>query len=109
MLVQHVRVVTLERYPGAPADARPSVVPPVPAKLPEGVWIVLARISVALVVVTRLREADIAGQHPYLVALGAHVAHSRAPNELVAPEVMGRVHVANGQNAHNPLSSMARR
>ena len=48
----------------------------------------------------RLAEAHVGGEDAHVVSGRAAVAHGGAPDELVAAQVVRRVHVADGEDAH---------
>jgi hypothetical protein len=89
---EHVAVVTFEREPLARRHARKLVVMPVPAQL-------AVHVVVPFLLVYTL-AAVVGGEHPDLVP-GLALAHRGAtPDELLAAQVVGWVHAADGQDAH---------
>ena len=46
-----------------------------------------------------LGQAMIGGQHPHVMTAGTERAHGALPDQLIAAQVVGRVHVPDGENA----------
>ena len=90
LLAQHARVVPFDPDPLEPGQAWELVVAEVPAQFAahEGV--------VGLGAV----RAQVRGEDTYAMSVPLEVVHRGAPDELVAAEMVRRVHVPDGQNPH---------
>jgi hypothetical protein len=45
-------------------------------------------------------DVEVGGDHVDLVAVTLEVTHRGAPDQLVPAEVMGRIHVSDGEDPH---------
>jgi hypothetical protein len=71
---------------------------PVPAQLPMHVGVVRAGVA----------GAKVGRQHAHVVAARAEELHRRPPHQLVAAEMMRRIHVPRRQDTHAPRIEFAR-
>jgi hypothetical protein len=89
---EYLGVATFERDPVSHAEPWPLVISPVPAQLAMDV---LLRIALRPIVTT-----EISRKHAHRVPAVSKVANRVPPDELVATEVMRRIHVADREDPH---------